>query len=130
MSSSGCGIDPIDVNFHLQKSLEIFEKNSTDKIWSNKDKGIKMSPPPLPNRVNFPTRNFEFSRLLMEKQRVYIIKQVIHENSEFGNFWNHLVIRISWLFSQRFFYKIDIYYRVFLLYYFIPTSNIANTSDV
>ena len=39
-------INPIDVNFHLQKSLEIFEKNSADKIWSNKDKKIKMPPPP------------------------------------------------------------------------------------
>ena len=29
---------PIDVNFHLQKSLEIFDKNSADKIvWSKKD---------------------------------------------------------------------------------------------
>ena len=28
----------IDVNFHLQKSLEIFDKHSADKIWSKKDK--------------------------------------------------------------------------------------------
>ena len=39
-------INPNDVNFHRQKSLEIFEKNSADKIWTNKDKGIKMSLPP------------------------------------------------------------------------------------
>ena len=38
MSWAGCQNNPIDVNFHLQKSLEIFEKNSADKIWSNKDK--------------------------------------------------------------------------------------------
>ena len=31
----------IDVNFHLQKSF--WEKKSTDKIWSNKVKEIKMS---------------------------------------------------------------------------------------
>ena len=42
---------PINVNFHLQNFLEIFEENSADKIWSNKDKGIKI-PPPVPNRVN------------------------------------------------------------------------------
>jgi hypothetical protein len=32
MSLAGCQINPIDVNFHLQKSLEIFDKNSADKI--------------------------------------------------------------------------------------------------
>ena len=46
MSWAGCQNNPIDVNFHLQKSLEIFEKNLADKIGSNKVKGIKMSPPP------------------------------------------------------------------------------------
>ena len=39
MSLAGCQINPIDVNFYLQKSLEIFDKNSADKIWSKKDKG-------------------------------------------------------------------------------------------
>ena len=39
MSLAGCQISPIDVNFHLQKSLEIFAKKSADKIWSKKDKG-------------------------------------------------------------------------------------------
>ena len=33
--------NPIGVNFHLQKSLEIFDKNSADKFWSKKDKGWK-----------------------------------------------------------------------------------------
>ena len=37
MSSAGCQINPIDVNFHLQKSFEIFEKKSADKIWSKKE---------------------------------------------------------------------------------------------
>ena len=32
MSSAGCQINPIDVNFHLQKSLEIFDTTSADKI--------------------------------------------------------------------------------------------------
>ena len=41
MSLAGCQFDPIDVNFHLQKSLDIFDKNSADKIWSKKDKGVE-----------------------------------------------------------------------------------------
>ena len=35
----------IDVNFHLQKSLEIFEKKSADKILSKKDKGVESALP-------------------------------------------------------------------------------------
>ena len=31
MSSAGCQINLIDVNFHLQKNLEIFDKHSADK---------------------------------------------------------------------------------------------------
>ena len=38
-------INHIDVNFHLQKSLEIFDKNSADKIWSKKDKGVESALP-------------------------------------------------------------------------------------
>ena len=38
MSLSGCQINPIDVNFHLQKSLEILGKKSADKVWSKKDR--------------------------------------------------------------------------------------------
>jgi hypothetical protein len=29
-SLAGCQINPIDVNFHLQKSLEVFDKKSAD----------------------------------------------------------------------------------------------------
>ena len=36
MSLAGCQIRAIDVNFHLQKSLDIVDKNSPDKIWSKK----------------------------------------------------------------------------------------------
>ena len=50
MSLAGCQINPIDVNFHLQKSLEIFDKNSADKIQPKKDKGIKV-PFLMPIRV-------------------------------------------------------------------------------
>ena len=42
MRLAGCQISRIDVNFHLQKSLEIFDKNSADKVQSKKDKGIKV----------------------------------------------------------------------------------------
>ena len=42
---AGFQINPIDVNFHLQKSLEISDKNSADKIWSKKDKGVESALP-------------------------------------------------------------------------------------
>ena len=51
MSWAGCQNNPINLNFHLQKRLEIFEKNSADKIWSNKDIQVKV-PCPVPDRVN------------------------------------------------------------------------------
>ena len=56
---AGCQINPIDVNFHLQKSLEIFDKNSADKIWSKNDKEIKVSPL-MPIRVKRTVHNASF----------------------------------------------------------------------
>ena len=50
MSLAGCQINWIYVNLHLQKSLEIFDKNSADKIWSKKNKGGKV-PFLMPIRV-------------------------------------------------------------------------------
>ena len=44
MSLAGFQINPIDIYFHLLKSMEIFDKNPADKIWSKKDKEIKVSP--------------------------------------------------------------------------------------
>ena len=41
MSLAGCQINPIDLNFHLQKSLEIFDTNSADEIFSQNYKGSK-----------------------------------------------------------------------------------------
>ena len=41
MSLAEHHINTIDVNFHLQKSLEFFDKNSADKILSKKDKGVE-----------------------------------------------------------------------------------------
>ena len=45
MSLAGCQINWIDVNFHLQKSLEIFDKNSADKIWSKKGQRVESALP-------------------------------------------------------------------------------------
>ena len=45
MSLAGCQINSIDVNFHLQKSLEIFDTNSADKIQSQNYKGGKSALP-------------------------------------------------------------------------------------
>ena len=47
-----CQINLIDVNFHLQKSLETLDKNSTDKNWSKNDKEIKVAPL-MPIRVKW-----------------------------------------------------------------------------
>ena len=41
MILAGCQIIPIDLNFHLQKCLEIFDKNSADKIQSKNYEGGK-----------------------------------------------------------------------------------------
>ena len=51
MSLAECQKNPIDVNFHLQKSLEIFAKNSAEKFWSKKGQGVE-SPSLMPIRVN------------------------------------------------------------------------------
>ena len=45
MSLAGRQINPIDVNFHLQNSLKNFDKNSADKIWFKKDKGVESALP-------------------------------------------------------------------------------------
>ena len=45
MNLACCQINPIDVNFYHQKSLEIFDKNSADKIWSKKDKEVESALP-------------------------------------------------------------------------------------
>ena len=45
MSLEECQINTIDVNFHLQKSLEIFYINSAEKIQSQNYKGGKSALP-------------------------------------------------------------------------------------
>ena len=50
MSLAECQKNPIDVNFHLQKSLEIFAEDLAKKFWSKKDRGWKV-PSLMPIRV-------------------------------------------------------------------------------
>ena len=57
MSLAGCQIIPIDLNFYLQKCLEIFDKNSADKIQSKNYKGGKL-PCLLPIRVKGSFNNY------------------------------------------------------------------------
>ena len=45
MSLAGCQIITIDLNFHLQKCLEIFDKKSADKIQSKNYKWGKSALP-------------------------------------------------------------------------------------
>ena len=39
MSLAGCQINPIDVNFHLQKNYKTFDRNSADKNLIQKGQG-------------------------------------------------------------------------------------------
>ena len=45
ISLAGCQIIPIDLNFHLQKCLEIFDKNPADKFQSKNIQGAKSALP-------------------------------------------------------------------------------------
>ena len=45
MSLLGCQINPIDVNFHLQKNLEIFDNNSAAKNLVKKRTGVESALP-------------------------------------------------------------------------------------
>ena len=44
MSLPGCQINQINVNFHLQKSLEIFDKIKLTNLFK-KDKGVESALP-------------------------------------------------------------------------------------
>ena len=68
MSLAGCQINRIEGDFHLQKSLEIFDKNSADKIWSKKDNGVE-SASLMPIRVNLPV-SLPFFNLASQKVKV------------------------------------------------------------
>ena len=45
MSLAGCQINPIDVNFQLQESLEIFDKNSANKNLIQKGQKVESALP-------------------------------------------------------------------------------------
>ena len=45
MSLAGCQIIPIDLNFHLQKCFESFDKDLADKIQSKNYEGGKSTLP-------------------------------------------------------------------------------------
>ena len=82
MSLAGCQINPYDVNFHLQKSLEIFDKNSADKIRSRKDKGWKV-PSLMPIRGKLPLTRI--ITLMNELQTLCLQKQILNCMIEIGN---------------------------------------------
>ena len=69
MSLSGFQINPIDVNFHLQNSLEIFGKNSADKVWPKKDRGWKV-PCLMPIRVKNSSTMYENTYASKESLRI------------------------------------------------------------
>ena len=45
MSLIGCQVNPIDVNFYLQKSLEIFNKHSAAKNLNQKRQEVESALP-------------------------------------------------------------------------------------
>ena len=59
----------ISTNFHLPETLQIFEKKSADKIWSNKDKGIKISCP-VPEK--WMIDDYQISRLKYLKMEILL----------------------------------------------------------
>ena len=75
MSLAGCQINSIDINFHLQKSLEIFDKNSAYKVWSKKDKGLKV-PSLVPIRGKLPLTRI--ITLMNELQTLCLQKQILN----------------------------------------------------
>ena len=70
MSLAGRQINLIDVNFHFQKSVEIFDRNSADKIWSKKYKEIKVSPlMPIrvkPQIMSYPAPSTELDKKVLD----------------------------------------------------------------
>ena len=74
MSLTGCQIIPIDLTFHLQKCLEIFDKNSADNIQSKNYKEI--NPPCLmPIRVNKLQRLNQFEMIAKWYDNKYLVQK-------------------------------------------------------
>ena len=92
MSLSGCQIDPTNVNFHIKKSLEIFDKNSADKIWSKKDKEINVSPL-MPIRVNKLKVLFCFKTVPSDLKKFVNFR---YSASNFSSSQEHIFLSIGW----------------------------------
>ena len=69
MSLAGCQINPIDVNFHLQKRFEIFDKNPAEKIQSKNYKGVNL-PCLMPIRVKIASGNSKLVGLTLAQKQV------------------------------------------------------------
>ena len=70
MSLAGCQIIPIDLNFHLQKCFEIFDKNSVDKIQS---KNYKIHLCLMPIRVKLEYTILLNMGIIFEKRNASIV---------------------------------------------------------
>ena len=71
---AGCQNNQIDVNFYLPKSLEIFDKNSADKIQSKNYEGGKSALPHANYGLIGGHRSFIWECSLMKE---WIISQII-----------------------------------------------------
>ena len=76
MSLAGCQIDLIDVNFRLQKSFEIFDTNSADKIKSQNYKGVKVTCL-MPNRVEADVKSFKEKQKQKFRRMSYLLHATI-----------------------------------------------------
>ena len=98
MSLAGCQINPIDVNFHLQKSLKIVDKNSADKIWSKKDKEWK-KPCLMPIRIkgwHNLRRYFQFDPTLKKGRNNNQIHQLFKLNwNKWGQWFRSIFLRMG-----------------------------------
>ena len=74
MSFTGCQIIPIDLNFHLQNCLDIFDKYSADKIQSKNNEGGKSALPHANYGLIGGLRSFIWAYSLMKE---WIISQII-----------------------------------------------------
>ena len=77
MSWAGCQNNLIDLNCHLQKSLEIFYTNSDDKIQSQNYKEVKV-PRLMPIRVNPNNCKLLYSQTYRDKKIEIRFVHVIH----------------------------------------------------
>ena len=80
MSWPGCQNNPIDVNFPLQKSLEIFEKKISWQNLIQQRQGDKNVPLPVPNRVKGPCNSLHSCE---QKLKVYLDHNLKKHSEDF-----------------------------------------------